>query len=70
MTAEPADAGRSGNLMQAPPGDPGSHGRFDARSSPRVAALSGDAVRLLLAVDGFSLAFTVVTAIRRPSLRR
>jgi hypothetical protein len=32
MTSEPARAGRPDNLFSPPPGDPGAHGRFDARA--------------------------------------
>ncbi|HTT95629.1 MAG TPA: SDR family oxidoreductase [Solirubrobacterales bacterium] len=34
---EPPDPGnRAGNLMEAPPGDPGAHGPFDERAHPRA----------------------------------
>jgi NAD(P)-dependent dehydrogenase (short-subunit alcohol dehydrogenase family) len=65
MTGEPASGDRTGNLVEAPPGDPGSRGRFDARSSPRVAALSGDAVRASLAALFVSAGAIVVAGIMR-----
>ena len=38
MTAEPEPPGRPDNLMAPVPGDPGTHGRFDARARDRVGA--------------------------------
>jgi NAD(P)-dependent dehydrogenase (short-subunit alcohol dehydrogenase family) len=65
MTEEPVGGGRIGNLMDAPAGDPGPRGRFDERSSPRVAALSGGAVRASLAALVLSAGAVVVAAAMR-----
>jgi NAD(P)-dependent dehydrogenase (short-subunit alcohol dehydrogenase family) len=48
MTEEP-DRTREGNLFEAPPGDPGSHGRFDRQSRGSVVAVSGTTARNALA---------------------
>ena len=65
MTAEPASGDRTGNLVEVPPGDPGSRGRFDAQSSPRVAALSGGAVRASLAALLVSAGAIALTGVMR-----
>ena len=70
MTEEPARDMQSGNLMNVPAGDPGAHGRFDARSSSHVSALSGDAVRTFLAVAALSLASILLGAARRRLVNR
>ena len=36
LTREPRDESRPDNLFSPPPGDPGSHGRFDERASSGV----------------------------------
>ncbi len=41
---------REGNLFDAPPGDPGTRGRFGARSRRRVMSVSGTTARGVLAV--------------------
>jgi NAD(P)-dependent dehydrogenase (short-subunit alcohol dehydrogenase family) len=70
MTAEPAIGSRRDNLVDAPPGDPGLHGRFDARSSSHVAALSGDGVRVSLALLALSAASMLVASAMRAGSRR
>jgi NAD(P)-dependent dehydrogenase (short-subunit alcohol dehydrogenase family) len=52
MTDEPA-VPREDNLFAAPPGDPGSQGRFGSRSRPDVIAVSGTTARGLLAAAAF-----------------
>jgi short-subunit dehydrogenase len=48
MTGEPAEP-REGNLFEAPPGDPGSRGRFTSRSRKRMVSVSGTTARGILA---------------------
>jgi NAD(P)-dependent dehydrogenase (short-subunit alcohol dehydrogenase family) len=65
MTGEPV-GDRDDNLMEPPTGDPGSRGRFGARSSPRVVALSGAGVRAsLLALMLSAGAVVLAGAMRR-----
>jgi hypothetical protein len=54
MTDEP-EAPRDGNLTDAPPGDPGSGGRFTSRASPRLVSASETTVRAGVAAAGFAL---------------
>lgn len=64
MTDEPARP-RDGNLFEAPPGDPGTRGRFGARSRKRVMSVSGRTARGVLAATAFGcLAGAVVAAWR------
>jgi NAD(P)-dependent dehydrogenase (short-subunit alcohol dehydrogenase family) len=56
MTSREAAAQRAGNLFHPPPGDPGTRGRFSARSRGHVLAPSGTTVRLGLAACGAGLA--------------
>jgi hypothetical protein len=69
MTSEPAKADREGNLFQPPPGDPGAHGRFDARSRTGVVALSGNQAKTLagtaLALGLVGLAYAAGEIARR-----
>jgi short-subunit dehydrogenase len=53
MTGEPAEP-REGNLFEAPPGNPGSRGRFGSRSRKRVVSVSGTAARGILAAVAVS----------------
>jgi short-subunit dehydrogenase len=48
MTGAPGRP-REGNLFEAPPGDPGAHGRFGSRSRQRVVSVSGTTARGVLA---------------------
>jgi NAD(P)-dependent dehydrogenase (short-subunit alcohol dehydrogenase family) len=61
MTPEPAPSDRPGNLTEAPPGDPGTQGRFTAVASSRAVAVSAATLRGALAVTvlavGAGLAF-------------
>jgi len=54
VTAETAPR-RDGNLFEPPPGDPGSRGRFGARSRPGVVAVSDLAARGALAAGAIGL---------------
>jgi NAD(P)-dependent dehydrogenase (short-subunit alcohol dehydrogenase family) len=73
MTLEPASADREGNLFQPPPGDPGAHGRFGARSRSRVVALSGNQAKTLAAAAAafglFAIAYAAGQISRRPPRR-
>ncbi|WP_046868496.1 SDR family oxidoreductase [Microvirga massiliensis] len=60
MTDEPADASEPGNLFEAVPGDPGSHGRFDARSRPAVRSASSTWIRGALGMLGLGVAASTV----------
>ena len=65
MTPEPARPDAEGNLFQPPPGDPGAHGRFDARSRNWSVALSGNRAKSLTAAAfGLALVLTAYTARR------
>ena len=64
---EPADIGRADNLFAAGLGDPGAHGRFDARSSAHATAVDPKWLRLALAALGIGAAAAVVTAARAAS---
>ena len=70
MTLEPAKADHEGNLFQPPPGDPGAHGRFDARSKSRAVALSGNQAKTLAAAAAafglFAIAYAAGQISRRP----
>jgi hypothetical protein len=50
LAPEPDDPGRSSNLFEPVPGDPGAHGRFDHRALDRSAQLWVTTHRLALAV--------------------
>ena len=63
MTDEPADRDRPDNLFVAPPGDPGSHGRFDGRSAYHVRSLSSTTVRAGLAAAGVALGAMAAIAV-------
>lgn len=54
VTDEPATP-RDGNLFEPPPGDPGSRGRFGARSRPHVVAVSDLAARGAAAAGAIGL---------------
>jgi hypothetical protein len=45
MTAAPANPNRPDNLFEPPPGDPGAHGRFDARTVGGLHSISSGAAR-------------------------
>ena len=61
MTGEPAQP-RAGNLFEAPPGDPGAHGRFGSRSSRHVVSVSGTTARGVLAAVAFGCVAGAVAA--------
>ncbi|RDI57951.1 SDR family oxidoreductase [Microvirga subterranea] len=62
MTDDPARP-REGNLFDAPPGDPGTRGRFGARSRRRVMSVSGTTARGVLAATALGcLAGAVMAA--------
>ena len=60
MTREPAEP-REGNLMQAPPGDPGAQGRFISRARPGVLSISGASQRNGVATICIGLAMGAAT---------
>jgi hypothetical protein len=55
MTDEPATPGRTDNLVEPPPGDPGARGRFSARSRPEVGSASAAWIRAGVAALGLGL---------------
>jgi NAD(P)-dependent dehydrogenase (short-subunit alcohol dehydrogenase family) len=65
MTDERAEGDEDGNLFEAPPGDPGSHGRFDGRSRTRVPALRESYARLGAGVAGAAVALGAAWAVAR-----
>jgi NAD(P)-dependent dehydrogenase (short-subunit alcohol dehydrogenase family) len=72
MTDEPARA-RPDNLFDAPPGDPGTHGRFGNRSCRHVSAVSEAGARTILVVTALgagagiaALGFMLGVRNRRP----
>lgn len=69
MTDEPARP-REGNLLDAPPGDPGARGRFGSRSRRHVSAVSGTAVRGILAAVAFGCVAGALTAAWHLGARR
>jgi NADP-dependent 3-hydroxy acid dehydrogenase YdfG len=68
MTGKPAPR-RDGNLFEAPPGDPGSHGRFGPRSRKRVTSVSDVAARGILAAVAVACVAGAVTAAWRLGAR-
>jgi NAD(P)-dependent dehydrogenase (short-subunit alcohol dehydrogenase family) len=64
MTDEPALADRPDNLFEPPPGDPGAHGRFDARSTRSVGSASPGWVRGAVAVLALGAAAGAVALAR------
>jgi len=62
MTWDPAPGNRAGNLFDVPPGDPGSHGRFDRRSQPKAFFASASVIRAMVAIAMTSLALLGVVA--------
>ena len=56
QTNEPEDPDRPHNLWEPLPGDPGAHGRFDARARPRSTQLWASTHRRALALAGGMLA--------------
>jgi NADP-dependent 3-hydroxy acid dehydrogenase YdfG len=61
MTGEPAQP-RAGNLFEAPPGDPGAHGRFGSRSRRHVVSVSGTRARGVLTAVAFGCVAGAVAA--------
>jgi hypothetical protein len=68
MTGKPARP-REGNLFEAPPGDPGSRGRFGSRSRKRVMSVSDTAARGILAAVAFACVAGAATAAWRLGAR-
>jgi short-subunit dehydrogenase len=69
MTAAPANPNRPDNLFEPPPGDPGAHGRFDARTVGGLHSISSGAARSSL----FALAVAAASGmyfLSRRSARR
>ncbi len=62
---QPAEVGRADNLFEAGRGDPGTHGRFDQRSSPHAVPVDPKWLRLGLA----SAAATMVTLLAISAIR-
>jgi NAD(P)-dependent dehydrogenase (short-subunit alcohol dehydrogenase family) len=73
-TSQPKKGGRPDNLFKAGEGDPGAHGRFDARSNPCAFAFNPEWLRGALMLAGFgALAALATLGIRNKesgSLRR
>lgn len=60
---QPSDPGRSDNLFEAGPGDPGAHGRFDNKSSLRAFPFNPAWLRAGLACAGVATAAAVATLV-------
>jgi NAD(P)-dependent dehydrogenase (short-subunit alcohol dehydrogenase family) len=65
QTDEPAADERRDNLFDAVPGDPGAHGRFDAKALQRSLQLSATKHRRALAALGFVMGASLFRGIRR-----
>ena len=65
MTGRPSHGGREGNLLEPPRGDPGAHGRFDARSRSRVLAVREATARAGVAAAGLALGIGLAALGRR-----
>ena len=65
MTGRPSHGDREGNLFEPPPGDPGAHGRFDARSPARVLAVREATARAGVAAAGLALGIGLAALGRR-----
>ncbi len=62
---QPAEVGRADNLFEAGRGDPGTHGRFDDRSSPHAVPVDPTWLRLGLATAAAGTAALVMTTLVR-----
>jgi NADP-dependent 3-hydroxy acid dehydrogenase YdfG len=69
MTGAPGKP-RAGNLFEAPPGDPGAHGRFGSRSRQRVVSVSGATARGVLAAVALGCVAGAVAAAWRLGANR
>jgi NAD(P)-dependent dehydrogenase (short-subunit alcohol dehydrogenase family) len=69
MTGRRSPGGTNGNLFEPPPGDPGSHGRFDARSRARVLAVRESYARAGVAAAGIALCVGAALASRHMARR-
>jgi hypothetical protein len=70
MTDEPAVPNRPDNLFEAPPGDPGAHGRFDAVATGGLVSVSSAMARVLafgLTIGLFSAAALLSGQLTRPT---
>ncbi len=61
MTGAPEQP-REGNLFEAPPGDPGAHGRFGSRSRQHVVSISETAARGVLTAVAFGCVAGAIAA--------
>lgn len=68
LGAEASDPDRADNLMQPPAGDPGAHGRFDARASDDLHFVSSETARF--AVFGLALGILAGSALGAAALGR
>lgn len=64
-TSQPKKDGRPDNLFAAGAGDPGAHGRFDARSNPRAFAFNPTWLRAGLALTALGLGALAITRSER-----
>jgi hypothetical protein len=69
MTGRRSHGAKDGNLFDALPGDPGSHGRFGARSRRRVFAMRESYARAGVAAAGLAIGIGLASLSRRLTSR-